>query len=140
MQHDHVLYNQGMEFYLYTDGACQPNPGQGGWAFILCPEESKKRIIRSGYEGKSTNNRMEITAVLEGLKQIISFGTSIETHSVTLYTDSKYVLGAIDNWMYNWFKSNWLKKSGKSVVNDDLWKEIHTLSQNISIKCIHVKG
>lgn len=128
-----------MKFNLYTDGACQPNPGQGGWAFIVYPDaNSQKKVSQSGYEEKSTNNRMEITAVLEGLKYIQSI--SQNDSRITLYSDSKYILGAIETWMDNWVKNNWLRKDNKPVLNDDLWKEIYAICQKIPVKCIHIKG
>ncbi len=128
-----------MKYHLFTDGACQPNPGKGGWAFILYPKaQSKKRIVRSGYEAKSTNNRMEITAVLEGLKYVSkSFNKSPE---FTLFADSKYILQAIGSWMKTWVKNDWKRKDKKPVLNLDLWKQIYTLSQDIQITCVHVKG
>jgi ribonuclease HI len=80
---------------------------------------------------------MEITAVLEGLKYIQSVD---KDSSITLYSDSKYILGGVESWMSNWIKNNWLKKDNKPVLNADLWKEIYAISQKIPIKCVHVKG
>ncbi|MHA2281549.1 MAG: ribonuclease H family protein [Promethearchaeota archaeon] len=133
-----------MKFRLYTDGACQPNPGCGGWAFITYQEtHPEKRIVKSGYNDKTTNNRMEIIAVLEGLKYVIraiKLVASSETHSVTLCSDSKYLLNGIETWMHDWIKNSWKKKNGKNVLNSDLWAEIYALSQEISLKCEHVRG
>jgi len=108
-----------MKHKLYTDGACQPNPGKGGWAFILYPKtKNKKRVIRSGYDATSTNNRMEMTAVLEGLKYISK--TFNDSPKVTLFADSKYILQAIGSWMHNWVKNDWKRKDKKPVINSDL--------------------
>lgn len=128
-----------MKYHLITDGACQPNPGKGGWAFILYPKtHPKERVVRSGYEAKATNNRMEMTAVLEGLKYIAkSFNNSPE---VILFADSKYILQAISSWMKTWVKNDWKRKDKKPVLNADIWKEIHALSKNIPITCVHIKG
>ena len=128
-----------MRFHLFTDGACQPNPGNGGWAFIAYPEtHPKKRVIKSGYEEKATNNRMELMAVLKGLEclSVSLCGLS----GITLSSDSKYLLNGIETWMHNWFKNDWKKKDKKPVVNDDLWKQIHALSQNLDIQCKYIKG
>jgi len=136
-----------MKFCLFTDGACQPNPGKGGWAFIAYPEKHKERkTVKAGYEEKSTNNRMEITAVLEGLKFLIEISKWVDIsevkadHSIVLYSDSKYIIGAIDSWMHNWSKNGWKRKDKKPVLNVDLWKEIYSLCQKIDVECIHVKG
>ena len=132
-------YEEPIKFHLFTDGACQPNPGKGGWAFIVYPKtHPKKRVIRSGYEATTTNNRMEMTAVLEGLKCVSkSFNNSPE---VTLFADSKYILQAIGSWMKTWVKNDWKRKNKKPVLNADLWKQIYTLSENIPISCVHIKG
>ncbi len=127
-----------MEFHLFTDGACQPNPGKGGWAFILYPKtHPKKRIVQSGYDDKTTNNRMEMTAVLNGLIHISKFDISPE---ITLFADSKYILQAIESWVNIWAKNGWKRKDKKPVLNVDLWKQIHVLTENLPITCIHVKG
>ncbi len=138
-----------MQFNLYTDGACQPNPGKGGWAFICIvtyPEKHpNERVTRSGYEETSTNNRMEITAVLEGLKHAVhSSNNTGVCPEVTLYADSIYILRAIDSWLRNWSENGWKRKDKKSILNADLWKQIHKLlheEKRISItSCVHIKG
>lgn len=133
-----------MRFYLlFTDGACQPNPGKGGWAFITYPEtHSNKKVIRSGYEEVSTNNRMEITAVLEGLKHISN--ASEEGSEITLYADSKYILQTIESWLRKWSENGWKRKDKKPILNADLWKQIYKLlhdEKGISItSCVYIKG
>jgi len=99
-----------MEFHLFTDGACQPNPGFGGWAFVVYPEDKpQKKMSCSGYEKDTTNNRMEITAVLEGLLCITNFYKQ-KANLVLLCADSKYLLNGIESWMHNWVKNNWRRK------------------------------
>lgn len=138
-----------MKFHLFTDGACQPNPGKGGWAFISVvthPEKhSNKRVSRSGYEETSTNNRMEITAVLKGLKYIVHISNNSGVcPEVVLYADSKYILQSIETWIIGWSKNGWKRKDGKPVLNSDLWKKIHKLlydEKRVSIaSCVHIKG
>lgn len=129
-----------MEYHLFTDGACQPNPGQGGWAFLVYPEnEPHKKETRAGFEESSTNNRMEITAVLEGIK--FTTNKMEEEDSILLCSDSKYIIQGIDNWMHAWQKNNWKRiNSNKPLLNLDLWKQIYALIHQISVKCKHVPG
>ncbi len=135
-----------MKYHLFTDGACQPNPGKGGWAFICCPKtHPKQRESRSGYAPTATNNRMEMTAVLKGLKHVVRLSNNSGVcPQVVLYADSKYILQAIESWMKNWSKNDWKRKDNKPVLNADLWKQIHKLlheEKRISVvSCVHVKG
>lgn len=136
-----------MIFSLYTDGACQPNPGTGGWAFIAYMKGHPKgdKIVKTGFEKDTTNNRMEITAVLEGLKFLVIAArfTDIsngEENKIELFSDSKYILNGIESWMEGWQKRGWIKKDKKPVLNADLWKQIFDLSQEITIHCNHIKG
>ncbi len=131
-----------MVYHLYTDGACQPNPGNGGWAFILYPEgHEHNRLIKHGYVEKSTNNIMEITAVLNGLKaasQALQVDKSKPT--IKLFSDSTYILNGIEQWMHTWVQNNWIKKDKKPVMHVDLWKQIYKLDQKLNIVCKHIKG
>ena len=102
---------------IYTDGACDPNPGIGGWAAILLFGDAKKEI--TGGERDSTNNRMEMTAVIEALKQLK------EPCAITLITDSEYVKNAFtQGWLQNWLKRGWKTADKKPVKNQDLWQEL----------------
>lgn len=102
---------------IYTDGACDPNPGIGGWAAILLFGDAKKEI--TGGERDSTNNRMEMTAVIEALKQLK------EPCAITLITDSEYVKNAFtQGWLQNWLKRGWKTASKQPVKNKDLWEEL----------------
>ncbi len=101
---------------LITDGACSGNPGKGGWACILRYGEHNLELF--GCEPHSTNNRMELTAAIEGLKRLK------ESCSVEIVTDSEYVKNGITTWIHGWKKKNWLSSDKKPVKNQDLWKEL----------------
>ena len=118
---------------IYTDGACSGNPGQGGWGAILFYEDNKKEIC--GNSPNTTNNIMELTAVIEALK-LLKFECEVE-----LYSDSAYVVNAFDKgWIYNWRKNNW-KTSGKEPVkNKELWQELYDLTKIHEVEFIKVKG
>ena len=118
---------------IYTDGACSGNPGPGGWGAILMYNENKKEI--SGAEKETTNNIMEITAVLEALKLLK------EPCEVKVYSDSAYVVNAFNQkWIDKWQKNNW-KTSGKDdVKNRELWEELYDLVQKHDVEFIKVKG
>lgn len=122
---------------LYTDGACSGNPGPGGWAFILRCSKTQKELERSDGEANSTNNRMELMAVIQGLEALK------EPCEVTLYADSTYVLQGMQTWMKGWKSRGWKRKEGKQlkpVKNDELWKRLDQLMQKHAIKYEHVKG
>ena len=102
---------------IYTDGACSGNPGPGGWGAILEWQSHQKEL--SGGEAQTTNNRMELTAVLTALRLLK------EPCIVELYSDSKYVVDAIDKgWLYGWQKKGWIKADKKPVLNVDLWQQL----------------
>ena len=102
---------------IYTDGGCEPNPGLGGWAGYLIWKDRKKLI--SGCYEKSTNNRMELVAVIKSL-EIVNIKN--KNYKVKLYTDSKYVESAINKkWINSWKRNNWMKKNKEIVKNKDLW-------------------
>ena len=117
---------------IYTDGACRGNPGAGGWGVYLLYKNEKKEL----YGGKlnTTNNQMELTAVIEGLKVLK------EPCKVKLYTDSKYVMDGINSWIANWKKNNWKTASKKDVKNKDLWIELDAETCKHEIEWIWVKG
>ncbi|URQ70343.1 ribonuclease HI [SAR86 cluster bacterium] len=117
---------------IYTDGACRGNPGAGGWGVYLLYKNEKKEF----YGGKlnTTNNQMELTAAIEGLKVLK------EPCKVKLYTDSKYVMDGINNWIANWKKNNWKTASKKDVKNKDLWIELDAETCKHEIEWIWVKG
>lgn len=118
---------------IYTDGACSGNPGMGGWGAILVYNGREKEIC--GSEAQTTNNRMELTAVIEALKALK------EPCSVTLTTDSKYVCDAINQeWVYNWKRNGWRKADKKPALNVDLWEELLALMEKHNVKFVWVKG
>lgn len=118
---------------IYTDGACSGNPGPGGWGSILMYKGNRKEI--SGGKKDTTNNIMELTAVIEGLK-MLKYPCEVE-----LYSDSAYVVNGFNQgWIYNWVKSNW-KTSGKEPVkNKEIWQELYDLTKIHKVKFIKVKG
>ena len=117
---------------LYTDGACSGNPGAGGWACILVYKELEKEL--SGGEAETTNNRMELTAVIEGLKALK------ESCEVDLYTDSKYVLEGATKWLVGWQEKGWKRADKKPVLNVDLWQCVSDLLSQHQINWHWVKG
>lgn len=121
------------EVNLYTDGACSGNPGPGGYGAILIYNGVEKEI--SGGEENTTNNKMEIMAVLKGLQMLK------EPCKVTVYSDSAYVVNTIDKgWIYVWKKNNWRKSDKSQVKNIELWEEMLRLMEIHEIKFIKVKG
>ncbi len=118
---------------IYTDGACSGNPGPGGWGAILMYQGNKKEI--SGGKKNTTNNEMELTAVIEALK-MLKFPCQVD-----LYSDSAYVVNAfLQNWIGNWIKNNWKTSSKEPVKNQELWKELYELTKTHQVKFIKVKG
>jgi ribonuclease HI len=120
--------NHEPEVLLFTDGACSGNPGRGGWAFILKHPASGKVKEVSGYEPETTNNRMELMAVIQGLGALTRPDVLVE-----VLTDSEYVRKGMLEWMAGWKKNGWKRKErGKTVPlkNDDLWKQLDELKAN----------
>lgn len=119
---------------LYTDGACSGNPGPGGWAFILRHPASGKEIKRSGGERETTNNRMEMTAVLEGLRALTRASV------VELYSDSQYVLKGLNEWLKGWKAKGWKTASKQPVKNRDLWEALDALQQQHTLNFHWIRG
>jgi len=122
---------------LFTDGACSGNPGPGGWAYILRDGPTKREREGSGGESVTTNNRMELMAVIEGLKALT------RPCNVQLHSDSQYVLQGLNSWMAGWKKNGWRRKTGsryEELKNADLWKVLDILKQKHDISFHHVKG
>ncbi|MEQ1667573.1 MAG: ribonuclease HI [Sulfuriferula sp.] len=117
---------------IYTDGACKGNPGVGGWGALLESGEHVKEIY--GGEALTTNNRMELMAVIEALQ-------SLKQRSyVAVYADSQYVLKGINEWLVNWKKRNWRTSDNKPVKNVDLWQRLDTLASQHEVEWIWVRG
>tara|TARA_B100000965_G_scaffold160744_1_gene133962 strand:+ start:422 stop:853 length:432 start_codon:yes stop_codon:yes gene_type:complete len=117
---------------IYTDGACRGNPGPGGWGALIQYGEFKKEIY--GGDLSTTNNRMELTATIKALKEIK------EPCEITLFTDSKYVIQGIEEWIHNWKIKGWKGANKKPVKNMKLWKELDELRDQHNIKWEWVKG
>ena len=118
---------------LYTDGACSGNPGPGGWGAILEFQGVEKEL--SGGEAMTTNNRMELTAVIRGLQALK------EPCNVELYSDSKYVIDALEKgWAWGWKKKGWIKSDKKPALNPDLWEELLQLTMRHELHYHWVKG
>jgi ribonuclease HI len=120
------------EVEIFTDGACRGNPGPGGWAALLVAGETRKEV--SGSEADTTNNRMELTAAIGGLKALK------RRCAVRLYTDSKYVLQGVTEWLPKWKAHGWRTAARKPVKNQDLWEELDAAVAAQDIKWHWVKG
>ncbi len=116
----------------FTDGACKGNPGPGGWGAILRLGAREKEL--SGHEPHTTNNRMEMTAVIRALTALR------EPCRVRLHTDSRYVIDGITRWIYAWQKNGWRNSAKKPVLNADLWQELLVATRPHRIEWIWVKG
>lgn len=112
---------------IYTDGACEPNPGEGGWACVVM--NSIHEVRQSGYEEYSTNQRMEITSVLEALRMLS------KPYEIDLYTDSMYVINTASSWL-----DGWIARGDTTKANLDLWYEYKDLSEGHIIHFHHIKG
>lgn len=119
---------------LFTDGACSGNPGPGGWAFLLRHPASGAKIERSGAEGATTNNRMELMAVIKGLEALT------RPSVVELYSDSQYVLKGLETWIEGWKKRGWKTASKHPVKNVELWKELDALRADHVVHFHWVRG
>ena len=118
---------------VYTDGACSGNPGPGGWGAILMYKDKKLEL--SGYEARTTNNRMELLAPIQALSRLK------EPCAVKVYSDSAYLVNAFrQHWLDNWLRKNWVKSDKKPVENQDLWKQILEFTGIHDIQWIKVKG
>ena len=117
---------------IYTDGSCLSNPGNGGWAAIININGEVKKI--SGNEKNTTNNRMELMAPINALKNINS------KDPIEIFTDSKYVKNGITEWINTWVLNNWKTSKKENVKNKDLWLELHKLNQSLNVKWNWVKA
>ncbi len=117
---------------IFTDGACAGNPGPGGWAAILRYKGSEKEI--SGFERQTTNNRMEMKAVIEALRMLK------EPCRVTVHTDSRYLRDGITLWIHGWKQNGWMTRGRQPVKNRELWELLDDLSQKHQIEWVWVEG
>ena len=122
------------EVEIYTDGACNPNPGPGGWGAVLLTGGGGEPVELSGGEADTTNNRMELTAAIESLA-ILS-----EPHRVILFTDSKYLKRGITEWLARWRHSNWQTAARTAVKNRDLWQDLAAKIEHHTVQWRWLKG
>lgn len=143
------------EIQIYTDGGCLGNPGPGGWAYVLITPDNKE-IQGSGHDSETTNNRMELTAVIQALRTVReSFSapasslqgdlfaeTSIEPafDKIILHTDSQYVKNGITVWIHSWIQKGWKTAAKKPVKNKEYWIALKELSDSLPIEWVWVKG
>ncbi|MEK7116917.1 MAG: ribonuclease HI [Patescibacteria group bacterium] len=120
------------KFVIYTDGSSRGNPGPGGYGAIILDEKNAKEV--GGREKMTTNNRMEITAAIEALKNIPS------DSEVKIFSDSEYLIKGITEWIKNWQKNNWQTKNKKAVLNKDLWEELFTETEKRNVEWKKVLG
>ena len=118
---------------IYTDGACKGNPGIGGWGALLVHNEQSIEIFDGELE--TTNNRMELMAVIEALNHAASMNDDVQ-----IYTDSSYVQKGIQEWIHNWKKNGWRSSNKKPVKNQDLWQKLDTLNSSLKVEWFWVKG
>jgi len=117
---------------IFTDGACKGNPGPGGWAAILRMGAHEKEL--TGGQVATTNNRMEMTAILRGLSALN------EPCAVTVHTDSRYVIDGMTQWIFGWQKRGWFNAAKKPVANEDLWRELIAAARPHKVSWEWVKG
>lgn len=117
---------------LYTDGACKGNPGIGGWGAILRSGSHEKELF--GGEAHTTNNRMELTAIIQGLAALK------RPCQVQIHTDSQYVKNGMETWIHNWKKNGWKTANKQNVKNDDLWKQLDEYVQLHRVSWTWIKG
>ena len=130
-----------VSFMIYTDGGCSGNPGPGGWAYVMVTQTYQgEQIIakNSGAEINTTNNKMELTAVIMALRELKTMGEA--PRQITVFTDSQYVQKGITEWIHKWKRNLWKTSDKKPVKNRELWLELDSLAGNFCLKWEWVKG
>lgn len=120
---------------IYTDGGCSGNPGPGGWAFVL--RDGSGEVLGSGGEANTTNNRMELRAVISALEEAERRAPGA---AVALHTDSQYVKNGIESWISSWKRNGWRTASKQPVKNKELWEELDAVNARVRPKFLWVKG
>lgn len=120
---------------IYTDGGCRGNPGPGGWAFVLTGLD--KEISSSGYESVTTNNRMELTAVIQAL---LLLQEKFPAKQALIVTDSQYVKNGITQWIHTWVRNGWKTSQKSAVKNKELWQQLLELTRSVEVEWAWVKG
>ena len=126
------MTTQNKTVYLYTDGACKGNPGKGGWGVLMRYGSHEKELF--GGEAHTTNNRMELTAIIQGLAALK------RPCAVVIYTDSQYVKNGMEKWIHGWKKNGWKTASKQPVKNEDLWQQLDRLAAQHQIQWQWVRG
>lgn len=125
---------------IYTDGAARGNPGRAGWGAVIMFHHDKLKVIEIGGRTKhATNNQMELTSAIEGLKYLKKKMSKIP-FDIEIFADSKYVILGATEWIHGWIKNNWRNSAKKPVLNQELWEELHTLTEEFKPKWHYVKG
>jgi len=120
---------------IYTDGSSRGNPGPGGWGAVIA--HGNKVVEIGGHESHTTNNRMELTACIRALEFSIS---NFQFSKIIIFTDSKYVMHGITEWIHGWIKKGWKTAGKKPVLNQDLWQELLEVSSSLNIDWKYVAG
>jgi ribonuclease HI len=129
------------EIVLYTDGGCHGNPGPGAWAWRIVDSDGAVLAESSGFEAATTNNRMELTAVIDGLRHTLSNRDAfLSSHHLVVITDSQYVRQGITDWINRWRRNGWMTTAKKPVKNSELWKSLDELNSLIAPEWKWVKG
>lgn len=122
--------------HIYTDGGCDPNPGPGGWGFVVV--ENDEAVYKGyGYEKRTTNNRMEIMGAIRAIEYWINKGYKIP---LVVYTDSQYLVNSVTKWMIGWRKAGWKKRGGEPVKNSELFEHIYQITRGKQVMWRWVKG
>lgn len=121
---------------IFTDGASSGNPGPGGWGAIVSYDSRVTEL--GGGEAKTTNNRMELQAVLEALSFVVD--QHLNSNPITLYTDSSYVANGINSWIKGWQKRNWTNQAGQTIANVDIWQRMSQVLPDVQLKIVNVSG
>jgi ribonuclease HI len=130
--------NPPKKVIIFTDGACSGNPGPGGWGSILVSPLGKVKEL-GGAAAQTTNNKMELTATLEALLALTRVKT-LTTNEVSLYTDSKYVIQGITQWIHGWRRNGWKNSQGEDVANKDLWEQLGAVAPKFKIDWLYIPG
>ncbi len=123
--------------HIFTDGGCSGNPGPGGWAYIIV--DNGTEIADSGGEASTTNNRMELNAVIKSLERIHR-SEEYKRRRIVVHTDSQYVQKGMSTWIHTWMRNNWKTSNKKPVKNQELWKELIELTHVLSVTWEWVRG
>jgi ribonuclease HI len=132
-----ILMEKGKKIEIFTDGGCHGNPGPGGWACILL--DGPRRIELKGYEEYTTNNKMELSAVIAALERVLK-DPELQGRAVELSTDSQYVKNGITSWIHSWVKNGWMTSAKKPVKNREYWQQLKELDQKLQVSWKWVRG